>query len=96
MPGRRARHGARDAEGEAAEVGRVQAVDVLVGVDGHQDGVEVDLRRRRVLDEHGVDGRIVVEPLHRVDGLLGGASAGRWTLGLVQPSSAALRIFMPT
>ena len=52
----RARHRARaSTEREPADVHRVQAVDVLVGVDLEQRGVEVDLRRRRVLHEVAVD-----------------------------------------
>ena len=41
---------------ELAQADGVQAVAVLVGVDGAQGGVEVELRRDRVLDEVGVDG----------------------------------------
>ena len=44
-------------EHEPAEVHRVQPVDVLVGIDLEQRGFVVDLRRRRVLHEHRVDGR---------------------------------------
>ena len=38
--------GPGDAERQSAHVRGVHAVDVLVGIDGHEHGVEVDLRRR--------------------------------------------------
>ena len=63
--GGRARNRPGDTEHEPAEVHRVQPVDVLVGIDLEQRGLVVDLRRRRVLHEHRVDGGIVVERADR-------------------------------
>ena len=60
-PGGRARDGAGHRQRQPAHVDRVQAVDVLVGVDREQRGVEVDLGRGRVLHEHRVNRRILVE-----------------------------------
>ena len=61
----RARNRTGHAEHEPAEVHGVQAVDVFVGIDLEQRGFVVDLRRRRVLHEHRVDGGIVVELVDR-------------------------------
>ena len=54
-------------ECEPPEVERVHAVDVLVGVDLHERGVVVDLRRRGVLHEERVDARVVVHLADRRD-----------------------------
>ena len=95
--GRRARHRARHHEREAAHVDRVHAVDVLVGIHLEQRGVEVDLRRRRVLDEEAVDQRVVVERAHGGDhvGLRRVLRAGAGAAP-TSPSSRAFSIFMPT
>ena len=90
-PGRRARPWTGHAEGEAAHVHRVGAVGVLVRIDLGQRRVVVDVGRRGVLEEHGVDRGIVVERpdrLHHV-GLrgvareLGVAAAEPELLGLL-------------
>ena len=72
-------------------------VDVLVGVDLHERGVVVDLRRRGVLDEEGVDARVVVQLADRGDdvGLRRVVAAGGCA-ATSSPSSAAFFIFMPT
>ena len=58
---RRARDEAGEADGEPAGVDRVEAVDVLVGIDGEDDRVGVDMRRQRQLDEDPVDRGVGVE-----------------------------------
>ena len=64
-----------DAHDEPTEVHRVEAVDVLVRVDGEQRGELVEVTRQRDLDEEGVDGRVAVEPLD------GGEQLGRARVG---------------
>ena len=64
-PGRRARQRTVHAEGEAAHVERVLAVGVLVGVELGERRLVVDVRRGRVLDEHGVDVVVGVERADR-------------------------------
>ena len=93
---RRARHRARDAERQPAHVGGVHAVDVLVRIDGEQHGVEVHLRRTGVLHEHGVDCGSALSACTASMASAVVASAGRWTCGLLHPSSSAFCIFMPT
>jgi hypothetical protein len=62
---RRARQRAGDAEHELAEVGRVQPVGVLVGVDQLQHAVGVDVRRQRQLHDEAGAGVVLVERDHR-------------------------------
>ena len=51
---------------EAAQVDRVQAVDVLVRVDREQGPLLVEAVRQRHLDQERVDGRVGVEPVDRL------------------------------
>ena len=62
-PARRARERSGHPEHELAEVHRVQAVGVLVGVDQLEDPMGVDVGRQRELDDEAGAGRVVVEPL---------------------------------
>jgi hypothetical protein len=61
----RRRAGARagSTHDELAEVDRVQAVHVLLGVGAQQRGLEVEVPRERVLHQVGVDRRVAVEPV---------------------------------
>ena len=78
------------AEREAAHVGGVQPVDVLVRVDRQERGVEVDLAGRGVLHEHGVDRRIVVEARDAPRRSAWVASAGRCSCGALDPELRGL------
>src|SRR4029077_12044149 len=40
----------------------MEAIDVLGGIDGVDDGLRVDMRRQRELDEDAVNGDIGIEP----------------------------------
>ena len=90
MPGGRARNRTGHAEHEPAEVHRVQPVDVLVGIHLEQRGFVVDLRRRRVLHEHRVDGGIVVERADRGEQIGLRRVSGRCTCGDGQPDLGRL------
>ena len=72
----------------------MHAVDVLVGIHLEQRGLVVDLRRRRVLHEHRVDGGIVVELADRSEQVVLRRVSGRCTCGEVKPTSAAFFCFM--
>jgi hypothetical protein len=61
-PERGAGHDSAGAGREAADVDRVEAVDVLARRDGAQHQAGVDVRRQRHLHEDAVDLRIGVEP----------------------------------
>ena len=55
----------------------MQAVDVLVGVDGLGDGALVDVRGERELDEDAGDAGVVVEPAHDAEQLVPRDVGGR-------------------
>jgi hypothetical protein len=68
---RRARQRARLLEHQAAEVHRVQAVDVLVRQHPLEDTLLVDLAGHRQLHEESGAGRVGVQLVdHRLDGFL--------------------------
>jgi hypothetical protein len=63
---------AGEAEGQAAEVDRVEAVGVLVGGDRHEDLAGVEVARQGQLHDVAVHGGIGVELRHQVEKLLPG------------------------
>ena len=73
--------GGPGALGEQSHVHRVQPVGILVGTDGVQDGVGVDLRRQWQLHEDAVDAVVFVHLLHHADNVGGAAVAGRAAAG---------------
>ena len=56
-----ARRGRLRAHDESPEVDRMQAIGVLVGIDGQQRLLLVALRRQRQLDDEGIDACVVIE-----------------------------------
>ena len=86
----RARHRPRHHQREPAHVHRVHAVDVLVGIHLEQRGVEVDLRRRGVLDQERVDGGSSLNARTAASTSACVASSGRCMCGADHPSSARL------
>ena len=68
--------GAGHGQRQATHVGWVQAVDVLVGVKFEQGGLEVDVLRRRVLEEDRVDSVLIIEPVDGIEDVL--LCAVRW------------------
>jgi hypothetical protein len=74
----------------------VQAVDVLVRVHLEQRGLEVDLGRRRVLDEHRVDRVVVVQLPDRGDEVGLRRVVRRCPVRAGEAELLGLLIFMPT
>ena len=63
---RRARHEARLTVHQPAGVHRMEPVDVLVRIDQPQYARLVKVLRQRQLHQNAVDGRVRIEPLHRL------------------------------
>ena len=93
--GRGAWHRARHRQCEPAHVDRVQAVDVLVGIKLHQRRLEVDVSRRRVLEQDGVDRVVVVEAVDSVDHVLLRAVSGQVNLHRAAPQLGRLGVHHP-
>ena len=66
------------AQHEAPQVGGVQAVGVLSGVDSFQDGIGVNALGQRQLDNVAGAGRVSVEAIYRLFNL--GLGGGLWQL----------------
>ena len=76
-------------EGEEPQVGRVQAVGVLGGIDGGNGLVEVEARGDGVLDQVAVDGRVGVELVDRGEQI--GLRSGRRGCGRRSTRSRSVR-----
>ena len=82
-------HGSgRRPEHQPPEVHGVQAVDVLVGVDGEQRALLVEAVRQRDLDQERVDGGVLVERRTAASTSSGGGRTARWTWCDSMPISA--------
>ena len=96
MPGRRARQRAGRAHHEPAEVHRVQAVDVLVGVDGEQSGFLVEAAGKRELDQIGVHRGSALKRAITASSSSWLTSAGRCSWNEAMPTSAQSACFRAT
>ena len=77
MPAGVQARGAGDVGDEIADVEGVEAVDVLIGRDGEEDAVGVDVRRQGHLDEDAVDVGAAVEAFDDGEQFVGGDGGGR-------------------
>ncbi len=71
---------ARSPDPEAADVQGMEAVDVLVGVDGVQDLLGIDVLGQRQLNENAVDVLVRVQALHERQDLVLGRRLGELVL----------------
>ena len=66
----------RPAHGEQPHAGGVEAVDVLGGVEGFDDGERVEVGRQRKLDQDAVEGVVAVQRAHQVENVAVGRGGG--------------------